>query len=519
MADAVGGQLGDEQLDVVQPPVGQLAAQALAHGASAPRAPRAGRRRTARARGSCHLACPAPSAGESVRCQLSNGKPGQRVRSLRGGSKRVEVEIDGRSLSLSNLDKVLYPEAGFTKGHVIDYYSRVAHVLLPHLRGRPLTLKRYPERRRRASHFYEKQCPAHRPDWVPTATVYSRSNRRDIEFCVAEDLPTLVWLANLADLELHTSLALAADPAIADDPRLRPRPRAAGDRDRVRAGGALRCARRSTTSAWPRSPRPRAPRGCRSTCRSTRPAATSARGRSPRGWRSCWSAAIPSSSVSEMRKSLRTGKVFVDWSQNAEHKTTVCVYSLRAMAQPTVSTPLRWEEVEAAVGVRRPRGAGVHVRRRARARGRARRPVRARRRAGAGAPGLERSGRGLDAALEVGEGVDRAEVDVRTPTSASASSPEMPVMITREPSRRSAATVPSSCPATRESISGTPVTSITTTRARRARTSASSRSSIWWARSSSSAPMIGSTSTREASCRTGVESSRIVCCLERSSSL
>ena len=192
-----------------------------------------------------------------------------------------------------------------------------------------------------------------------------------------------------------------------------------------------------------------------------------------------------------MRKSLRTGKVFVDWSQNAEHKTTVCVYSLRAMAQPTVSTPLLWEEVEAAVGVRRPGGADVHVLRRARARGRARRPVRSRRRAGAGAPGLERSGRGLDAALEVGAGVDRAEVDVRRRRGPAASSPEMPVMITREPSRRSAATVPSSCPATRESISGTPVTSITTTRARRARTSASSRSSIWWARSSSSAPMIG----------------------------
>src|SRR5918912_1151948 len=125
-------------------------------------------------------------------------------------SERMEVDVDGRRLSLSNLGKVLYPQAGFTKGQVIDYYTRIALVLLPHLRGRPLTLKRYPNGVE-GQYFYEKQCPSHRPDWVETASIWSRHNSRNIDFCLANDLPTLVWAANLADLELHTSLALAAN--------------------------------------------------------------------------------------------------------------------------------------------------------------------------------------------------------------------------------------------------------------------------------------------------------------------
>ena len=128
---------------------------------------------------------------------------------------RVEVEVEGRRLSLSNLDKVLYPRAGFTKGQVIDYYTRIAPAVLPHLRGRPLTLKRYPNGVE-GGHFYEKQCPSHRPDWVRSARVQMRGEKA-IQFCLCDDLPTLVWLANLADLELHPSLAFAADvtsPAI-----------------------------------------------------------------------------------------------------------------------------------------------------------------------------------------------------------------------------------------------------------------------------------------------------------------
>src|SRR5918995_214789 len=125
--------------------------------------------------------------------------------------KRVEVHVQGRTLSLSNLDKVLYPAAGFTKGQVIDYYTRVAPYVLPHLEGRALTLKRYPNGVE-GQFFYEKNAPSHRPEWVRTATVPIRTDGRTIDFVLADDLPTLVWLANLADLELHTSLAKAVDP-------------------------------------------------------------------------------------------------------------------------------------------------------------------------------------------------------------------------------------------------------------------------------------------------------------------
>ena len=126
------------------------------------------------------------------------------------GSKRVEVEIGGRTLSLSNVDKVMYRAVGFTKGQVIDYYARIGPTVLPHLRDRPLTLKRYPDGVD-GQFFYEKQSPSHRPAWVQTAALWSRHNERTIEYTLAQDLPTLVWLANLADLELHTSLSLAED--------------------------------------------------------------------------------------------------------------------------------------------------------------------------------------------------------------------------------------------------------------------------------------------------------------------
>ncbi len=121
----------------------------------------------------------------------------------------MEVEVEGRTLSLSNLDKVFYPRSGFTKGAVIDYYTRIAPVLLPHLRDRHLTLKRYPNGVE-GQFFYEKQCPNHRPPWVATADVVAHSDGRFITYCVCDDLATLVWLANLADLELHTPLGRAA---------------------------------------------------------------------------------------------------------------------------------------------------------------------------------------------------------------------------------------------------------------------------------------------------------------------
>src|SRR5450631_2950149 len=121
-------------------------------------------------------------------------------------TNKAELIVEGRTLGVSNLNKILYPKVGFTKGQVIDYYIRIAPALLPHLKDRPLTMKRYPNGVDK-EFFYEKNCPTHRPKWVKTAKVWSEGNNRTMDYCLAQDLPTLVWAANLADLELHTSLA------------------------------------------------------------------------------------------------------------------------------------------------------------------------------------------------------------------------------------------------------------------------------------------------------------------------
>src|SRR6202171_6057038 len=125
-------------------------------------------------------------------------------------SDKAELIVESKKLSVSNLNKVLYPKVGFTKGDVINYYIQIAPVLLPHLRDRPLTMKRYPNGVDK-EFFYEKNCPSHRPKWVKTAKIWSEGNNRTMDYCLAQDLPTLVWAANLADLELHTSLAKKAD--------------------------------------------------------------------------------------------------------------------------------------------------------------------------------------------------------------------------------------------------------------------------------------------------------------------
>jgi bifunctional non-homologous end joining protein LigD len=260
--------------------------------------------------------------------------------------KRQEVEIDGKTLSLSNLDKVLYPEAGFTKGHVIEYYTRVAPVLLPHLRGRPLTLKRYPNGVD-APHFYEKQCPAHRPDWVATSPI------GDINFCLADDLPTLVWLANLADLELHTSLALAEDygspTVIAFD--LDPGPPATIVECAEVALELRMIFEHLRMEAFPKTS---GSKGMQVYVPLNTPTAYDVTRPFARGLAELLERRLPELVVSDMKKSLRRGKVFVDWSQNTSFKTTVNVYSLRARPQPTVSTPLLWEEVEAVTASRDP---------------------------------------------------------------------------------------------------------------------------------------------------------------------
>lgn len=258
----------------------------------------------------------------------------------------VEVEIEGRRLSLSNLEKVLYPKAGFTKGQVIDYYVRIAPVLLPHLEDRPLTLKRYPNGVERP-HFYEKNCPAHRPGWVETAII-TRESDAHIRYCIANELATLVWAANLADLELHVPLATAA--AI-DRPLT-----VVFDLDPGAPADLASCCQvallaRELLSAMKLEsfPKVSGAKGLQLyvplnerhvTYDQTKPFA--------RAVAETLEREHPGLVVSNMKKSLRVGKVLVDWSQNDEHKTTVCVYSLRAREQPTVSMPVTWNEVAAA---------------------------------------------------------------------------------------------------------------------------------------------------------------------------
>jgi bifunctional non-homologous end joining protein LigD len=260
--------------------------------------------------------------------------------------KRLEVEVDGRVLSLSNLDKVMYPRTGFTKGQVVDYYTRIAPALLPHLRGRALTLKRYPDGVE-GEFFYEKQCPAHRPEWVRTAHVPTRrSARGGIDYCLVEDLPTLVWLAQIGDLELHTSLARVGDVT---EPTI-----LAFDLDPGPPATIAECAqvaldlREAFEHLGMRAfPKTSGSKGMQVYVPLNVPGVTydDTKGFA-RGLAELLERRRPELVVSDMKKSLRAGKVLVDWSQNDEHKTTVSVYSLRARERPTVSTPVTWEEVE-----------------------------------------------------------------------------------------------------------------------------------------------------------------------------
>ena len=267
------------------------------------------------------------------------------------GRKAVEVAVEGRRLRLTNLDKVMYPRTGFAKRDLIDYFVRIAPVLLPHLHDRPLTLKRYPDGVE-GEHFYEKQCPSHRPDWVKTEAVWSRHNNRNIDFCLANDVPTLVWLANLADIELHTSLALAQDvkrpTMMVFD--LDPGPPA----DIVaccRVGLLLRDLfdqlglQAFAKTSGSKGLQVYVPLNAAVTYDDTKPFA--------RAVAELLEKQHPRQVVSRMTKSVREGKVLIDWSQNDEHKTTVCVYSLRAKERPTVSTPVAWDEVAAASRRRR----------------------------------------------------------------------------------------------------------------------------------------------------------------------
>ena len=254
----------------------------------------------------------------------------------------TDVTIDGRRVRLSNLDKVLYPETGFTKAGIVDYYARIGEVMVPHLRDRAVTMVRYPDGVEGGS-FFEKRCPGHAPSWMRQATV------DDLTQCVVDDLPSLVWMANMAALELHTLQATASHPD---------RPTAmVFDLDPGAPAGIIDCCRvglelrglldeLGLTSVVKTS----GSKGLHLAVPLNTDAVTADETKS-------FALALgqllgkrdPERVTTIMKKEKRAGRVFVDWSQNDRHKTTVCAYSLRARPRPLVSAPVTWEEIEAAL--------------------------------------------------------------------------------------------------------------------------------------------------------------------------
>ena len=257
------------------------------------------------------------------------------------------VEIQGRDLKLSNLEKVLYPAAGFTKKDVIDYYVRIAPAILPHLKGRALTRKRYPDGVE-GEPFFEKNAPMHKPAWVKTLPVWSEGGRRTVHYILADDLPTLVWLANLAALELHPSLALGRDITCPTSMVF--------DLDPGPPANIVQCCQ---VALWLREifehwglqsfPKTSGSKGLQLYVPLNTPTSFDATKLFSHALAQLLEQEHPKEVLSDMKKALRTGKVFVDWSQNDEHKTTVSVYSLRARERPTASTPVSWDEVERAL--------------------------------------------------------------------------------------------------------------------------------------------------------------------------
>ena len=259
-----------------------------------------------------------------------------------------QVEVEGRELKLTNLDKVLYPAAGFTKGEVVDYYAKVAAAMVPHLAGRAVTLRRFPEGVDDLdSAFFEKRCPKHRPKWVKTTSVVAGPRSGKIDFCVCDGLPTLIWMAQLAAIELHPSLSLGRAPTrptvLAFD--LDPGPPAdvvdccrVALRLRDMFGHfGVRCFAKTSGS---KGLQVYVPLNKKASYETTKPFA--------KAIAQLLEKQTPDLVVSKMKKVEREGKVFVDWSQNHQRKTTIAVYSLRARERPTVSTPVTWDEVETA---------------------------------------------------------------------------------------------------------------------------------------------------------------------------
>jgi bifunctional non-homologous end joining protein LigD len=284
-----------------------------------------------------------PMLAKLAKQDLGAGDARRPYEVLHESNNNAEIEVQGHTLKLSNRNKVLYPETSFTKKQLVDYYAAVGPVLLSHLAGRPLTLKRYPDGVQ-GKHFYEKRCPSHRPEWVHTAAV--QSEREGIlDYCVVDDLPTLIWVANLASIELHPSLSRAPDIAT---------PTAiVFDLDPGAPAGLKQCCQVAlelkelfgtfgmemiVKTSGSKGLQAYVPLNTPVTYEQTKPFA--------RAVAELMEKDHPTLVTSRMTKSLRRGKVFIDWSQNDQHKTTICVYSLRARERPTISTPLTWEEVQ-----------------------------------------------------------------------------------------------------------------------------------------------------------------------------
>ncbi|HWI06785.1 MAG TPA: non-homologous end-joining DNA ligase [Solirubrobacteraceae bacterium] len=262
------------------------------------------------------------------------------------------LEVGGRQLPIRNLDRVVFPRTQTTKADLLDYYIRVGNVMLPHLRERLLHMHRYPEGVE-GPRFWQKGCPKHRPEWMQTAPVWSRDKQANIDYCVVDELASLLWAVNIGSIELHTSLHTRADLhrpttlAFDLDPGEGVDVVGCGEvalalREML-AGAGLRAFAKTSGS---KGLQVYVPLNCDVSYAQTKPAARTIAQVLEEQW--------PQRVVSRMAKALRAGKVLIDWGQNTEHKSMVCVYSVRAKARPTVSTPLRWSELQDAVDARDP---------------------------------------------------------------------------------------------------------------------------------------------------------------------
>jgi bifunctional non-homologous end joining protein LigD len=253
------------------------------------------------------------------------------------------VEIKGRQLVLSNLEKIMYP-SGFTKGEILQYYLRVSSVMVPHLKDRPLTLKRYPEGSS-GGFFYEKRCPDYRPGWLPVVDVKAPESSDSIAYCTVNDVATLIWIANLASIEFHVLLSGGFG---AERPTCM-----VFDLDPGEPAGLAECALvaqqirrlldRLKTACFIKTS---GGKGMHLYVPLNTPVSFEQTSLFAQAIATFLERQHPNQVTSKMTKSLRRGKVLVDWSQNSSHKTTVSVYSLRAGEYPSVSAPLKWDEVD-----------------------------------------------------------------------------------------------------------------------------------------------------------------------------